>query len=347
MRALSRMKAALLAEYAAPLVLAEISRPSPGPGQILLRVDACGVCHTDVHLARGEWERFKGVIQLPLVLGHEVAGRVAAVGPGVSRFSGGERVGVAWFHHTCENCEYCRRGLEVFCETPDITGVTVSGGFAEYMLAWESHAIPIPEGLPAAEAAPLFCAGATVYSALEKVQLGPGAHLAVWGTGGLGHLAVQLARRAGTRVTAVDVHPSKLEAARRLGAEAAVTAQEAAGWFEVPQHRPDVALVCADSVEAYQGALQSLRKCGVLLMVGLPSRPLSWTAADLIRSGIRVVPSRVSSRRELEEILALAAMGEVHAEVRRHSLEEINQVMDRLGRGEVSGRAVIDFGLTR
>ena len=337
------MKAAILKEFGQPLAIEAVGKPVPGPGQVLVQVAACGVCHTDVHLARGEWEGFKSRMSLPVVLGHEVAGRVVGLGPEVTRFGEGDPVGVSWFHHTCGRCTYCLQDLEVFCDVPAITGVTVNGGFAEYLLAWESHAIPIPKGLPLSEAAPLFCAGGTVFSALGKVELRESDHLAVWGVGGLGHFAIQLARRSGVRITAVDLASSKLQLAEELGADVTVLASQATQWFREAENRVDIALVCADSVEAYQAALQSLRKNGVLLVVGLPSSPLVLSVGDLVRAGTRVVPSRVSSRQELRELLELATAGAVHSRIHRHRLEEINEVMARLADGSISGRAVIEF----
>jgi propanol-preferring alcohol dehydrogenase len=335
------MKAALLHRFGEPLELAEVPRPEPGPGQVLVRVEACGVCHSDLHVARGEWEGFKPRMRLPVILGHEVVGRVAKLGDGVESHRIGDRVGVPWFHSTCGACEACARGREVFCSASEITGVTVDGGFAEYLVAWASHALPIPDGLAPEAAAPLFCAGGTVWSALAKVALEASSRLGVWGAGGLGQYAVQLGKRAGAHVTAVDLGVAKLDAARALGADAAVEAAGAVEWFAHPARRLDVAIVCAASVEAYRAAFRCLRGDGVLLVVGIPGEPLAWTAGELIRSGVRVVPSRVASRREIQDLLAAAARGEVRSEVRACGLGEVNQVLDLLQRGEMAGRAVV------
>jgi propanol-preferring alcohol dehydrogenase len=294
-----------------------------------------------VHVAHGEWEGFKPRMRMPVVLGHEVAGKVVEVGRGVERLSPGDTVGVPWFYFTCGSCEYCRRDQEVFCDASEITGVTVNGGFAEYLSAWETHCIPIPQGLPPAEAAPLFCAGGTVFSALAKVRLAGDTHVGVWGAGGLGHYAIQLAKLAESRVTVVDLHPEKLSGAQALGADVAISAEAGAGWFKDPKNKVDVAIVCATSAEAYQAAFQGLRKNGVLLVVGIPSKPLSWMAGDLIRSGVRVIPSRVASRSELRDLVRLAAAGTIHSEVRAYPLHEINSVMENLAAGKIFGRAVI------
>lgn len=338
------MKAALLREFAKPLVIEDIPTPEPGAGQVLVRVAACGACHSDVHVAKGEWEAFKSRMPMPVVLGHEVAGTVAAVGPSVRKLKEGDPVGIPWFYFTCGACEYCRKDQEVYCDASQVTGVTVNGGMAEYIVAWESHAIPIPLSLKLTDAAPLFCAGGTVFSALAKVKLDDSVHLGIWGAGGLGHYGIQLGKLAGAKVTAVDLHAEKLEAAKRIGADVAVSAEGAPTWFKDPKNRVDVALMCATSVEAYQAAFSSLKKNGVMLVVGIPSKPLSWMAGDLIRLGARIVPSRVASRAELSELLRLAASGAIHSEIQTHPLDDINKVMDRLAAGQIFGRSVITFG---
>lgn len=326
-----------------PLALADVPPPCPGPGQVLIRVAACGVCHSDVHLWQGEWEGFKSRMPSPLVLGHEVAGVIVETGRGVTRLQEGDTVGVPWFYFTCGDCEYCRKGQEVFCEIPQITGVTVHGGFAEYIVAWESHAIPIPKAMPPAEAAPLFCAGGTVFSALSKVRIDDSTHLGVWGAGGLGHYGIQLGKLAEAKVTVVDLVAEKVSASKEMGADVALTAEAAAAWFKEPENRVDVALVCATSAAAYNAAFHALKRNGTLLVVGIPSEPLAWMAGDLIRSGVRVVPSRVASRAELRDLVKLAAMGSIRSHIREFPLEQINGVLTELAAGQVFGRSVITF----
>ena len=335
------MKAALLEHWGEPLTLAQVPEPVPGPGQILVRVEVCGLCHSDLHLARGEWEGFKPRMPMPLVLGHEVAGRVARLGPGTQRLREGDAVGVAWFHYTCGGCDYCRRDLEVFCDHSEITGVTVPGGFAEYLVAWESHATPIPEGLPPAQAAPLVLRGRDGVQRFVEDQarwLNASRNL---GRGRAGQYGIQLGKFAGARVTAIDLFPSRLELARSLGADVAIGVQDSADWFSKPDNRVDVALVCASSAEAYRSAFQALQRNGVLLIVGIPSAPLVWTAGELIRSGVRIIPSRVASRRELSELLQLAQRGVVRSESVPFPLRKINDAMRALASGEIPGRAVI------
>jgi D-arabinose 1-dehydrogenase-like Zn-dependent alcohol dehydrogenase len=180
------MKAAVLREFKKPLTIEEVDRPKPGAGEVLIKMEACGVCHSDLHVADGDWSQLAGIVKKPLILGHEIAGRVIEKGPGVRDFEVGDRVGVPWIHWTCGECQFCLEGNENLCTGQKITGVTVDGGYAEFVKAPASHALKIPEGLSSVEAAPLFCAGVTVYRALKHARVSPGQRLAVFGVGGLG-----------------------------------------------------------------------------------------------------------------------------------------------------------------
>src|SRR6266849_2183234 len=212
------MKAAILHEFKKPLAIEEAARPKPGADEVLVEVEACGVCHSDLHVADGDWTQLAGIIKKPLILGHEVAGRVVGKGPEVRDLHIGDRVGVPWIQWTCGRCEFCRDGNENLCPSQIITGVTVDGGYAEFLKARASHVQKIPDDLSSAEAAPLFCAGVTVFRALRQAKISPGRRLAVFGVGGLGHLAVQLGRAFGAEVTAIDIVEEKLALAESLGA---------------------------------------------------------------------------------------------------------------------------------
>src|ERR1700731_3943402 len=218
------MKAAILREFKAPLTIEEVATPKLEAHEVLIEVEACGVCHSDLHVADGDWPQIVPITKRPLVLGHEIAGRVAEKGAAVTNLELGDRVGVAWIHWTCGECGFCREGNENLCVKQMITGVTVDGGYAEFVKAPSSHALKIPDGLTCVEAAPLFCAGVTVYRALQRAKIQPGQRLAVFGVGGLGHLAVQIGRSMGAIVTAVDVSEEKLARARGLGASATLNA---------------------------------------------------------------------------------------------------------------------------
>src|ERR1700688_513545 len=212
------MKAAILREFKAPLILEEVDQPKLGAHDVLIQVEACGVCHSDLHVADGDWPQLVPITKRPLILGHEIAGRVIEKGASVNHLQIGDRVGVPWVHWTCGACEFCREGNENLCVKQQITGVTVDGGYAEFAKAPASHVLKIPEGLSYTDAAPLFCAGVTVYRALRQAKIQPGQRLAVFGVGGLGHLAAQIGQGLGAIVTAIDVSDEKLAHARSLGA---------------------------------------------------------------------------------------------------------------------------------
>src|SRR5215472_16627038 len=212
------MKAAVLHEFKKPLAIEEVAQPQLTADDVLIGVEVCGVCHSDLHLADGDWTQLSRIVKKPLILGHEIVGRVVTRGTAVRSIEIGDRVGVPWLQWTCGECEFCREGNENLCVKQRITGVTVDGGYAEYTKAPASHVVKIPEGLPSEQAAPLLCAGVTVHRALKHARIRAGQRLAVFGVGGLGHLAVQIGRAAGAEVTAIDVSDEKLALASLLGA---------------------------------------------------------------------------------------------------------------------------------
>src|SRR5277367_4383664 len=218
------MRAAVLREIGAPIECAEVPTPVPGPGEVLIQVQACGVCHSDLHLADGDWDMLRPITKVPLILGHEVIGTVVKLGAEVTTLAIGDRVGVPWLHWSCGECEFCREGREVLCVKQQVTGCTVDGGFAEFLKAPASHATKIPEELKTEETAPLLCAGLTVYRALKQSGLKPGQRLAVIGVGGLGHLAIQMAKAMGAWACGIDVAESKLKLASECGADAVLNA---------------------------------------------------------------------------------------------------------------------------
>jgi propanol-preferring alcohol dehydrogenase len=211
------MKGAVLREFKRPLAIEEVDQPQPGAGEILLRIEACGVCHSDLHVADGDWPQFAKIVKTPLILGHEVAGVVVEKDAAVEDLKVGDRVGVPWIYWTCGECEFCHEGNENLCRRQKITGVTVDGGYAEFVKVPASHAVRIPDNLSSIQAAPLFCAGVTVYRALKRSGILPGQLLAVFGIGGLGHLAVQFGQALRAEVVAVDISEEKLALARLLG----------------------------------------------------------------------------------------------------------------------------------
>src|SRR6202163_2639728 len=221
------MKAAVLREFKTPLTIEDLDQPQPEAQEVLVEVEACGVCHSDLHVADGDWPQLVPITKRPLILGHEIAGRVIEKGASVNHLQVGDRVGVPWVHWTCGGCEFCHEGNENLCVKQQITGVTVDGGYAEFVKAPASHAVKIPEGLSCVEAAPFFCAGVTVYRALRQAKIEAGQRLAIFGVGGLGHLAVQIGHGLGAVVTAIDVSEDKLTYARSLGADNTLNAATA------------------------------------------------------------------------------------------------------------------------
>jgi propanol-preferring alcohol dehydrogenase len=334
------MRAALLERPGERLVVREVETPRPARGEVLIRVRACGVCHTDLHIAAGEWP----LKRLPLVLGHEVVGDVAELGKGVTRHRAGDRVGVSWLYYTCGHCEFCSTDRERFCPEYRATGYMADGGFAEYMVAPATHAIPVPPELGTRAAAPLFCAGLTAYRAVKTSEIRLGETLAVWGTGGLGQCAVQIAKARGARVAAVDVSEQKLDQARALGADLAVSAADGRAADALQAEGGAHAVLCfAPSAAVVAQAFDSLRPCGTIVLVGLPPGDFSLPIVGCVRKGVRILTTAIGTRQDLREVLALAAAGKVRTATESCRLEEINAVLERLERGEIAGRAVVVF----
>jgi len=336
------MKAAVLREFKKPLAIEEVSQPQPGVGEILIRIEACGVCHSDVHVADGDWPQFAKIVKTPLIPGHEIAGVVAEKGAAVQDFKIGDRVGVPWIYWTCGECEFCREGNENLCRKQKITGVTIDGGYAEFVKAPASHALRIPDNLSSAQAAPLFCAGVTVYRALKHSGILPGQRLAVFGIGGLGHLGVQFGQALGAEVIAVDISDEKLALARSLGASATINASTNNVTRELRNRGgAHVALVTSAAGASYETAFHCVRPTGTLMAVGLPAEPICFPAILMAAGEIRIQASTVGTRQDLREVLAMAADGHVRCQVAARPLAEVNDALDQLRRGQVSGRLVL------
>ena len=338
------MRAAVLHEFKKPLALEDVPRPVIGESDLLIQLEACGICHSDLHLADGDWPQLARITKKPLILGHEIAGRVAQKGQDVRDFQIGERVGVPWIHSTCGQCEFCQEGNENLCARQQITGVTVDGGFAEFVKAPASHSIRIPEALSPAEAAPLFCAGVTVYRALRRAQISSGQRLAIFGIGGLGHVAVQIAQHLGAEITAVDICEDKLELARSLGAASALNAASPTVVKEIrSKGGVHVALVTSAAKAAYDMAFSCLRPTGTLLVVGLPSQDLCFPAIVMAAAEVRIQATAVGTRKDLREVLTLAGDGKIRCHVNTYPLEDSNEALEQLRHARVSGRLVLTF----
>jgi alcohol dehydrogenase, propanol-preferring len=336
------MKAAVLHEFKQPLTIQEVDHPKPQGTEILIAVEACGVCHSDLHVADGDWPQMARIIKKPLILGHEIAGHVVEKGSAVRDLQVGDRVGVPWLHWSCGDCEFCREGNENLCARQKITGVTVDGGYAEFVKAPASHALKIPDGLSSIEAAPLFCAGVTVFRALKQAEISRGQRLAIFGIGGLGHIAVQIGYALGAEVIAVDISEEKLALAKALGA---LHAFNAASGDVAKEFRKmggvHTALVTSAAKSAYDMAFSCVRPGGNLLIVGLPSENICFPPILIAAREIRMQASAVGTRKDLSEILAMAAEGKVRCQTAARPLAEANQVLDELRSGNVGGRIVL------
>lgn len=336
----STMKAALVRTFGEPLEIDELPVPEPGDGQVVVRIEHSGVCHTDLHAARGDWPARP---TLPFVPGHEGAGRVAAVGAGVRRLKEGDRVGVPWLHTACGQCEYCVGGWETLCGRQKNTGYSVNGCFAEYVLADAAFIAPVPDGLGLDAAAPVLCAGVTVYKGIKETEAKPGQWLVVSGIGGLGHMAVQYAKAMGLHVAAVDVAADKLRLAKGLGADVVIDASQE-DPVKVAQKTFGGAhgvLVTAVNRAAFAQAVGMLRKRGTAALVGLPpgSFELPIFETVLFRKTIR--GSIVGTRNDLAEALQLAAEGKVKPHFTTERLENVNDIFARMLAGKIDGRIVL------
>jgi propanol-preferring alcohol dehydrogenase len=336
------MKAAVVRKFGQPLSIEEIPTPTPGPGQVLVKVVASGVCHTDLHAAQGDWPVKPA---LPFVPGHEGAGYVAALGPGVTSLKEGDRVGVPWLHSACGACEHCITGWETLCGSQKNTGYSVNGGFAEYVLAQASHVGRIPASVSFADAAPILCAGVTTYKGLKETEVRPGQWVVISGIGGLGHMAVQYARAMGMHVAAVDIGEKKLALARSLGAEIALDARnDPATELQRLIGGAHGVLVTAVSNEAFRQSIGMLRPHGTCALVGLPPGDFATPIFEVVLKRLTIRGSIVGTRMDLQESLDLAASGWVRSASELQPLTAINDVFERMRRGTINGRVVLSIG---
>ena len=338
-----KMNVAMVEAFGQPLVLKEWDIPVPGAGQIVVKTEACGVCHTDLHAARGDWPAQPHV---PFIPGHEGIGRVVALGAGVTAVKEGDRVGVPWLASACGHCEHCLAGWETVCAEAQFGGYTRNGGFAEYILADPDFVAHIPPNLAPEAAAPLICAGVTTYKGLKQTEAKPGEWVAISGVGGLGHLGVQYAKAMGLHVCAVDIDEGKLAHATRLGADACVNAAHgdpAAAVKKVTGGGAHGVLITAPSLGAFRQGVGMTRRRGTCVLVGLPPGEFPVPLFDVVASCITIRGSFVGGRRDMAEALAFGAEGKVRADIELQPLSAINQVFERLAHGDVASRVVLDF----
>jgi alcohol dehydrogenase, propanol-preferring len=334
------MKAAVVEQLGAPLVIREVPVPEVGARSILVRIEASGVCHTDLHAVEGDWPVKP---KPPFIPGHEGVGRVAAVGAEVRGVKEGDRVGVPWLHTACGHCRHCFSGWETLCTGQQNTGYSVNGGFAEYVLADPDFVGHLPDKLEMAPAAPILCAGVTVYKGLKETDTRPGDVVVISGIGGLGHLAVQYAKAMGLDVIAVDIAQDKLDLATRMGADHVVNAAEVDAPAEVQKlcGGAQGVLVTAVSNAAFKQGVAMLGRHGTMALVGLPPGGFELDIFDLVLTRKTVRGSIVGTRQDLAEALAFAGAGKVASHYTTDSLDNINGIFERMRQGQIDGRVVM------
>jgi len=339
----SKMMAAVVEEFGRPLVIREWDKPTAGPGQIVIKTEACGVCHTDLHAAKGDWP-IKPT--LPFIPGHEAIGLVTEVGAGVALVKEGDRVGVPWLYSACGHCEYCLSAWETVCPDAEFGGYTRNGGFAEYVLADPKYVARIPNGLVPNQAAPLICAGLTTYKGIKQTETRPGEWIAISGCGGLGHLAIQYAKAMGLLVCAVDIDEGKLALAKELGADLTLNARTTDPAATLKKETGGGAhgvLITAPSLIAFKQGIGMARKRGTCVLVGLPPGEFPVPLFDVVANCITIRGSFVGNREDMAEALDFAARGKVKADVELQPLSAINQIFNRLEHGDVAARVVITY----
>src|SRR5947208_1749685 len=335
------MKAAVVHDFTSPLQIEDIPIPQPGPGEIVVKIEASGLCHTDIHAAHGDWPVKPAP---PFIPGHEGVGTVVELGPGVSEVAIGDRVAMPWLGYACGVCDYCVSGWETLCLEQKNMGYSIDGAFGEYAVAYSRYVVRVPDGLDPFDAAPLTCAGVTTYKAIKVAGTRSSDLVAVFGVGGLGHLAIQYAAIAGGRVIAVDLFDEKLELARELGAEFTVNATK-----EDPAEAiqllggADQAIALAVSPSAFEQAYKSLRRGGTLVFVALPAdNEVTLPIFETVLNGITVVGSIVGTRTDLREVFALHAAGVTHVTREIRPLADVNEAIADVQAGRVTARVVFE-----
>jgi len=337
------MQAAVVEAFGAPLAMQEWAIPVPSVGEILVKTEACGVCHTDLHAANGDWPVKP---KLPFIPGHEAIGIVVALGNGVTNVKEGDRVGVPWLYSACGHCEHCLSAWETVCAGAEFGGYTKNGGFADYIIADPDYVAHSPAGLTAAAAAPLICAGITSYKGIKETQAKPGEWIAISGIGGLGHLAIQYAKAMGLNVCALDIDDGKLAHAKKLGADLMVNVKNADAQEKIIKETGGGAhgvLITAPSLSAFKQGVGMTRKRGTCVLVGLPPGEFPLPLFDVVANCITIRGSFVGTREDMAEALDFASRGKVSVDFELQPLSAINDVFTRLESGKVPSRVVLDF----
>jgi propanol-preferring alcohol dehydrogenase len=336
------MRAAVVTAFDRPLIVEDRPRPEPGAGEILVRMETSGLCHTDIHAAHGDWPVKPAV---PFVPGHEGVGIVIGHGPGVTSPQLGQRVAIPWLGWACGECEWCIKGWETLCPNQVNTGYGRDGTYAELVVASAKYVVLVPHGIDPLDAAPLTCAGVTTYKAVKVAKVGPSDVVAVFGVGGLGHMAVQYARIAGATVVAIDIHKDKLDMARELGATHTINAAVDDPSIVLRElGGADAAIVTAVTPRPFEQAFAGMRRGGRMVMVGLPAdNDITLPIFQTVLNGISVIGSIVGTRLDLAEVFELHAAGKTKVIRTTRQLDEVNEAMKAVEAGDIDARVVFDF----
>lgn len=324
-----------------PLKMMSIDRPViRGKNELLLEIEACGVCRSNLHLIEGDWKKHGSPSTLPIVPGHEVVGVVKQAGSGVKKIKVGDRVGIQPLFSSCLQCEYCAAGRENLCESAEITGESVQGGYAEYISAVEDFVTPIPDSLDSEHAAPLFCPGITAYKAVKAGEPMAGRRIGIFGIGGVGHLAIQLAKMKGARVVAVSRTKKHLDLSKKLGADNAIVYHDSQEQFLKNLRKEegllDTAIVFAPSDRAIDSAIKSVKKGGTVVLGVLGNVTNFPTFEEKIVKG-----SVIGTRKDMADLVKLAGSSGLKVVIETHRLEEANEVLAKLKKSQVEARAVL------
>jgi propanol-preferring alcohol dehydrogenase len=336
------MKAAVIHQFKDKLEIKQLDKPTISSHEVLVKVHACGVCHTDLHACHGDWPVKP---KMPLVPGHEGVGEIVEVGEQVKHLNLGDRVGIPWLYSACGYCDYCLSGNENLCLLQQNAGYSVDGSYAEYCKADGNYVVKIPDGISYVDAAPLFCAGVTTYKALKVSTAKPGEWVAIFGIGGLGHLAVQYAVAMGLNVIAIDTGTEKLKLAKDLGASFCLDfkCDDVVARVLAETGGVHASICTAVSKSGFEQSYQVIRRGGKCVLVGLPAEDMPLPIFDTVLNGVSVVGSIVGTRKDLVECLDFAARGKVKAITIEKSLEDINDIFEDMINGEITGRVVMKF----
>jgi len=340
--AATNYRAAVVHEFGGPLSIESVPAAELAAGQIRVKVEACGLCHTDIHAAGGDWPVKPSP---PFIPGHEGVGIVVELAPGVTEVATGDRVAMPWLGYACGTCEHCVSGWETLCLKQENMGYSIDGAFGEYAVAFARYVVKVPEGLDPLDAAPLTCAGVTTYKAVKVAGTRSSDLVAVFGVGGLGHLAIQYAAIAGGRVVAIDIHDEKLALARELGAEFTVNAAEEDPIAAIQKlGGADQAIALAVSPKAFEQAYGSLKRGGTLVFVALPAdNEVKIPIFETVLNGITIVGSIVGTRKDLREVFELHGAGRTTVIRETRRLDDVNDAIADVEAGRVAARIVFEL----